>query len=1468
NIEIIKSWQYIARRKNSILHLKNGSRLKEKFSATSSYFYSILNNSIMAPPVKNPLPDFNNFPNKIAYVKLVKNYCRGKGEDEAIDLICNAFPKMMIDSYFNRFLDDSFEGEMRMEELLEHIEEYVKEQELKDTLWDKANAAYSIRFPFGVQEACQKLLIDLYGRFRAMLKGMEKKDVQQVVVTRFLSLVPSKMGRELVEKFENPTYDETLKFAAERDKKYEVEKRQRKLSEESRSKDQDRNKKSFKDREKKSIPKGNQFKPSNRREEGNNKEWEEESQVKIAFFSKTNDEDVATAKVSVEGYGETLMYLDSCSSINLIPKTLAEKLVKVLRNIELKNVEPFAIKSIHETCSETRGAVELTISIPETAVQKEKVIFHIDEEASSPLLSKNFLKKFGINPVLYGENKKVNEFNGMEISQTSEKFLSLLKSMPTLYSNEKDYDKNKCTASFTVSESYYPVRKRVIPVPKDLDVHVRANIAKQVEKGWLEPIPEGTIVENVNSMVLVRKNNSEDPVRVCFNCTHLNRFLKVPEDMEELPSIKDLLHIDVEKISLFDIKSAFNRIDIEEECRQYLILGTPYGLFRSRVLVFGLKISPYIWMKTLKIVLKPVLEYVRIYYDDIVNIAKGELHDQVNCTIIQCLDQMNMQLTSHKCAIGVNKGIFLGYLIECPMKISIPKDRVEALLKLPCPKNSKEVMEMMGRFQYFASMIPDFAELTAPIHDYKSKKGEFQKDIIMHFEKLKKAVAKSISLEAIRKNCKGLVIFISVSDIAVCSLMQACYPKEARTFAVGGRKLRKSEKNYGKLEKVLLGVREIIAQNKYVAANFEITVYSEVQGLQKAWDSDLIVVSTTCQRLLNELKTYNLKFFYLKGSKNVSEFLLTSDYSSDYSKATVFLSRVEKDVDSLPVSVEEMKKEYFSDKNVLLIKTYIEEGSLPESKKLELSYSLRSKLDKVECRNGVIYLEKKLLIPFTLRHKFIDYFHRYHASFDQMSRNIKSNFIGESLIKLAKEKADSCQICLTFRRNSRKTISNWPETEEKRERFHSDCAEYGKHLFMVNCDAHTGYCAAVMIKGVSAKDIIGAYSETYQRMETPLIQVADNGKGFYALQTKEYLQDLGIVPLYSVPRCPESNGVAEKCVGLIKSYLDKQDNITGFKIALQKAVNAVNNRIVNGIMVKSKFFGHIDTNWVKEKYEFKSYPFVCNIKYKLDRNDRTWEDGKCLERIGKNLFRITDMEERKVYIRKSDSILFLDKGGRITSVEKIDNLIYQEKNESISLDEEFTYDEGDKEREYIKIGSEEEFKAFRKKRNEYRLFLATDGSTEKGKGFGGVIWGYIEQEIPEIYTFKGSKGLAASAQLLEVAALEEGLRKLESSKKDERFMGRLAVVTDSEYVGRSLSSYLLKWKRRGYITTKGARIQHEKQWRRIDRFLEGWEKVIVLKAAAHKGILINEAADIQSKLGAADSTSRSSTVGNIEEGDD
>uniref|UniRef100_A0A0K0FED4 Aspartic peptidase DDI1-type domain-containing protein n=1 Tax=Strongyloides venezuelensis TaxID=75913 RepID=A0A0K0FED4_STRVS len=144
-------------------------------------------------------------------------------------------------------------------------------------------------------------------------------------------------------------------------------------------------KETLKKKEKKEFSKENQLKPIKRLDNGENKDDKEKLKIKIAFFSKDEINDVSNAIVNINGYGDVTMYLDSCSSINIMPWALADNLMKKLSDSPLVNAESFSIKGIHESYSKTCGALELRISIPISIVNKEKIVFYIDKEAISPL---------------------------------------------------------------------------------------------------------------------------------------------------------------------------------------------------------------------------------------------------------------------------------------------------------------------------------------------------------------------------------------------------------------------------------------------------------------------------------------------------------------------------------------------------------------------------------------------------------------------------------------------------------------------------------------------------------------------------------------------------------------------------------------------------------------------------------------------------------------------------------------------------------------------------------------------------------------------------------------------------------------------------------------------------------------------------------------------------------------------------
>ncbi|KAE9534116.1 hypothetical protein AGLY_008852 [Aphis glycines] len=151
------------------------------------------------------------------------------------------------------------------------------------------------------------------------------------------------------------------------------------------------------------------------------------------------------------------------------------------------------------------------------------------------------------------------------------------------------------------------------------------------------------------------------------------------------------------------------------------------------------------------------------------------------------------------------------------------------------------------------------------------------------------------------------------------------------------------------------------------------------------------------------------------------------------------------------------------------------------------------------------------------------------------------------MLKLIHE--ESCEVCLKYRNNNIKepmishVVPNLPW--QKLVDYYSKCIEI----------AH-------LPKGSHAKLVITQLKSIFARFGIPMEIISDNGPPFNAQEFKLFGMDWGINIVTSSPNYPQSNGLAERCVQIVKKLLKKaSDTNTDPYIALMQYRNTANNSL-------------------------------------------------------------------------------------------------------------------------------------------------------------------------------------------------------------------------------------------------------------------------------------------------------------------
>ena len=89
----------------------------------------------------------------------------------------------------------------------------------------------------------------------------------------------------------------------------------------------------------------------------------------------------------------------------------------------------------------------------------------------------------------------------------------------------------------------------------------------------------------------------------------------------------------------------------------------------------------------------------------------------------------------------VNAGIVLGHKIS-ERGIEVDKAKVDAIEKMPCPKDIKGIRSFLGHVGFYRRFIKDFSKISRPLTSLSQKHIPFvfDDDCLEAFETLKKAL--------------------------------------------------------------------------------------------------------------------------------------------------------------------------------------------------------------------------------------------------------------------------------------------------------------------------------------------------------------------------------------------------------------------------------------------------------------------------------------------------------------------------------------------------------------------------------------------------------------------------------------------------------------------------------------------------------------------------------------------------------
>jgi len=645
----------------------------------------------------------------------------------------------------------------------------------------------------------------------------------------------------------------------------------------------------------------------------------------------------------------------------------------------------------------------------------------------------------------------------------------------------------------------------------------------------------------VNSMVVVEKTNGD--LRICLDPKDLNK--AVMREHHRIPTIQDiaLKFQGMTCFSILDMRHGYWHVPLSLESSLLTRFNTPFGRYRFIRLPFGLKSAAEVFEKRVEQLFGD-LPGVAMYFDDLVVAGKNrEDHDMNLRSLLARADQVNVKFNKKKIQLAKTQVVFLGHVVSCEGLKPDPS-KIKSISDMPPPTDKAGVQRLLGTVNYLGSYIPNLATITQPLRVLLKNDSLFAwgPEQANAFEDVKKALTSNPVL-AYFDPSKSVSLQVDASK----SGLGAVLLQDGHPISYVSRSLTVAEQNYPQIDKELLAV--VFGCEKFHTYIYGRTVFIQTdhKPLVPIISRPTCMASPRLQRLLLRLQKYPDKVVKHVPGKELH-------LADTLSRAYLSISREDQDLldNDKVVMVHYMtvdndlkamlRHAYDTDAEVKELRNLLFEG-WPNVKRMAPSsckpyWQVKEQLHE---EDGFLYVGERLLIPDGLRRHMLDLIHRGHLGQQKCLERARQSVYWPGLSRDVESHVSQCTICRKFaNRQQREPLMPHPVPDLPWQKLAMDILQFKGRDYLVVVDFYSHFPELRLLVKKRAQDVILALKSIFSVHGVPIEVVADN-MPFASAEMTKFAEQWGFHVVTSSPHYPRSNGMAERYVQTMKSFMNKAE---------------------------------------------------------------------------------------------------------------------------------------------------------------------------------------------------------------------------------------------------------------------------------------------------------------------------------------
>ena len=591
--------------------------------------------------------------------------------------------------------------------------------------------------------------------------------------------------------------------------------------------------------------------------------------------------------------------------------------------------------------------------------------------------------------------------------------------------------------------------------------------------------------------------------------------------------------------TIVDMDKGHWQVVLHPDSRKYTCMAFDIWRFQFKRLPMGSKVASNIFQRMLDSVYIGLPGVTGIADDMVIFGKTEEEHDRNLILFLETTRRNGLVLNKKKLQFKKEKVSFFGHRWNSTGISPDPK-KTESILRMEFPPDKETMHSFLGLVNFLNRYTPRLAELCSPLRKLILKDSHYSPGDPEHaaFDAIKAEFKKKIILPYFDRNKKTIL-----QTDASKKGFGAVILQEEQPIYYASRALTSAEKNFQKLECEAQAAVWGMETFHYFLYGRKFILQTDQKPLVSIFRKHMIDVSPRIQRITIQAWQYEFEPQHIPGRNSV-----ISDALSRVTPLEFQDSNAEKDILDVNFlqysSIEEKKRdevlqETNRDPELQALKCAISTGwsakRIPTS--LHPYWNFR---DDLAIESGILMKNSKVLIPETLKHKYLKQIYQGHQGIEACRSRAREFVFWVNINRDIEELVQKCSLCQS-QQNSTASIQKYV-SEIPPHPWHtigSDLFYFRRIDFLVVVDYFSKYLIMRKIHNSTTSKVIKELGMIFSEFGKPQVFRSDNGPCYSSQEFRFFMQNWTVEHRTSWPHYPQSNGLAESMVKVSKNLIEK-----------------------------------------------------------------------------------------------------------------------------------------------------------------------------------------------------------------------------------------------------------------------------------------------------------------------------------------